>query len=82
MAAVLIKYFHRQGQEHPRAFVVQKAGEKLHATEVFDFIKTRFARHKWLTGGVYFLQAIPRTPSGKVKKRDLPDILQERPSKL
>lgn len=73
---------HRQEQEHPRAFVVRKLGEELSEIEVFNFIKTRFARHKWLTGGVFFIDAIPRTPSGKVKKRELPNIPQGRPLKL
>lgn len=40
-------------------------------------IKLHFAPHKWLTGGVYFLDAIPRTGSGKVIRRDLPVIQTE-----
>ncbi|KAJ5733813.1 hypothetical protein N7493_002599 [Penicillium malachiteum] len=69
------------GEEYPRAFVVRRTGT-LEEAEVFDFIKNRFARHKWLTGGVYFIDAIPRTPSGKVQKRYLPTDVTERPSKL
>ncbi|KAJ5621649.1 hypothetical protein N7528_006432 [Penicillium herquei] len=69
------------GEEYPRAFVVRRT-ETLQKAEVFDFIKNRFARHKWLTGGVYFIDAIPRTPSGKVQKRYLPTDVTERSSKL
>ncbi|KAJ5730666.1 uncharacterized protein N7483_005174 [Penicillium malachiteum] len=69
------------GQEYPRAFVVRRT-ETLKEAEVFDIIKNRFARHKWLTGGVYFVDAIPRTPSGKVQKRYLPTDVTERSSKL
>lgn len=36
-------------------------------------IKAKFASHKWLTGGVYFIESIPRTGSGKVVKRALPN---------
>lgn len=52
------------------------------ADEIFDFIKQRFAAHKWLTGGVYFIDQIPRTPSGKVIKRQLPNPKGEIRSKL
>lgn len=41
-------------------------------TELFDMIKAQFAPHKWLTGGVYFIDQIPRTGSGKIMRRNLP----------
>lgn len=69
------------GQEHPRAFIVRKT-TSVKEDEIFNFIKERFARHKWLTGGVYFVDAIPRTPSGKVQKRKLPTVSTDRPAKL
>lgn len=49
---------------------------------MFDFIKDRFAPYKWLTGGVYFVDSIPRTPSGKVKARELPKIGADKVAKL
>ncbi|KAK5400809.1 hypothetical protein LTR06_011230 [Exophiala xenobiotica] len=61
------------GNEYPRAFVVRK-DESVTVEALHNFIRSRFAAHKWLTGGIYFLEAIPRIPSGKVKKRDLPSI--------
>jgi acyl-coenzyme A synthetase/AMP-(fatty) acid ligase len=69
------------GFEYPRAFVVRKKGD-LTSQEVFDHIKSQFAPHKWLTGGVYFVESIPRTPSGKVKARDLPRVTTDKPEKL
>lgn len=43
-------------------------------TELFDMIKAQFAPHKWLTGGVYFIDQIPRTGSGKIMRRNLPEV--------
>ncbi|KAF9889142.1 hypothetical protein FE257_007631 [Aspergillus nanangensis] len=56
--------------EYPRAFVVRKS-EAVTAKELQDLIASRFARHKWLTGGVVFIDAIPRTGSGKIIRRAL-----------
>ncbi|KAL5040849.1 hypothetical protein BDW71DRAFT_213713 [Aspergillus fruticulosus] len=61
------------GGEYPRAFVVRKGGV-VTKEELAQMIKSHFAPHKWLTGGVYFIGAIPRTGSGKVIRRELPDI--------
>ncbi|EXJ91717.1 hypothetical protein A1O3_00267 [Capronia epimyces CBS 606.96] len=60
------------GAEYPRAFVVRRAGSvTVTEQELIDLIKQRFAPHKWLTGGVFFIDAIPRTGSGKVMRRHL-----------
>ncbi|GAQ12312.1 4-coumarate--CoA ligase-like 9 [Aspergillus lentulus] len=69
------------GGEYPRAFVVRKQGV-VTAAEVEELIRSRFARHKWLTAGVYFIDRIPRTPSGKVMRRLLPKIEVNPSSKL
>jgi 4-coumarate--CoA ligase len=50
--------------------------------DVFRYIQQRFASHKWLTGGVYFIDSIPRLPSGKVKKRELPVVEDQIRGKL
>ncbi|KAL3457185.1 hypothetical protein BJX64DRAFT_280782 [Aspergillus heterothallicus] len=57
--------------QYPRAFVVRRQGGSVTAKELSDMVKKRFARHKWLTGGVYFIDSIPRTGSGKVVRRKL-----------
>jgi acyl-coenzyme A synthetase/AMP-(fatty) acid ligase len=61
----------RNGGEYPRAFVVRREGGRVTETELVDMVKERFAPHKWLTGGVYFIEKIPRTGSGKVVRRML-----------
>jgi 4-coumarate--CoA ligase len=75
------KLYCSNGQEHPRAFVVRR-NEDIKAEEIAGWVKQRLSPHKWLTGGVYFVDSIPRTPSGKVKKRDLPEVESQRVSKL
>ncbi|KAL4774504.1 hypothetical protein BDW60DRAFT_226922 [Aspergillus nidulans var. acristatus] len=61
------------GAEYPRAFVVRK-NDTVADSELFDMVKAHFAPHKWLTGGVYFIDQIPRTGSGKIMRRNLPAI--------
>ncbi|KAL4740505.1 hypothetical protein BDV11DRAFT_214352 [Aspergillus similis] len=59
--------------EYPRAFIVRK-NNTVAESELFDMVKAHFAPHKWLTGGVYFIDQIPRTGSGKIIRRNLPAI--------
>ena len=40
---------------------------------LFDFVKDQKARYKWLEGGVVFIDAIPRSPAGKIMRRILRD---------
>ena len=57
--------------ESPRAYVVRKPGEKLNEEEVKTYMGSRLARYKALTGGVKFVDAIPKNASGKILKRVL-----------
>ncbi|PKY00040.1 putative AMP-binding enzyme [Aspergillus campestris IBT 28561] len=62
------------GSERPRAYVVCRAGVTLGEQEVRAFMEPRLAKYKALTGGVRFVQEIPRNASGKILKR----LLRER----
>ncbi|KAL2785965.1 acetyl-CoA synthetase-like protein [Aspergillus keveii] len=64
--------FKKEDRKFPRAFVVRK-NTSLTAEELHTFVKSRFARYKWLTGGIFFIERIPRTASGKVIRRELPN---------
>lgn len=57
--------------ERPRAYVVRKLGAKATADEVKKMISDSLANYKQLTGGVVFLDEIPKSPSGKILKRVL-----------
>ena len=61
---------HRNAQEYPRAYVVpSRAGVK--ASDIKNFVSTRTAHYKRLTGGVVFCDSIPKSPSGKILRREL-----------
>jgi acyl-CoA synthetase (AMP-forming)/AMP-acid ligase II len=60
--------------EHPRAFVVrQPVPESKSLTEkgVQEFAGKQLAKYKYLSGGVVFVDAIPKNASGKILKRVL-----------
>ncbi|OAL51592.1 acyl-CoA synthetase [Pyrenochaeta sp. DS3sAY3a] len=57
--------------ESPRAYVVRKPGTNITEEEVKGLIKEKLAAYKQLTGGVVFLDEIPKSPSGKILKRVL-----------
>ncbi|KAJ6076083.1 hypothetical protein N7499_008064 [Penicillium canescens] len=59
--------------EAPRAYVVRsaEASGKLTASDVYEFAQQRLASYKALDGGIYFVESIPRTVSGKVQRRKL-----------
>ncbi|PYH98001.1 AMP-binding enzyme [Aspergillus ellipticus CBS 707.79] len=61
------------GTELPRAYVVKRPGEgeKLTEEEVKKYLGERLARYKALTGGVKFVEAIPKNASGKILKKVL-----------
>lgn len=64
------------GGEVPRAYVVRRPGPdgaKLTAQDVKQFFEPRLAKYKALDGGVVFLDAIPKTASGKILKHILRD---------
>lgn len=50
------------GDEHPRAYIVRAAGKSATEKDIQDFVKKQTTRTKWLTGGVRFVDAIPKNP--------------------
>jgi acyl-CoA synthetase (AMP-forming)/AMP-acid ligase II len=61
------------GEEKPRAFVVRQPGSKVTEDEVKNVISSQLASYKRLTGGVTFVDEIPKSPNGKILKRILRD---------
>ncbi|KAL2367079.1 AMP-binding enzyme [Blastomyces gilchristii SLH14081] len=58
--------------EHPRAYVVRQpipASRELTERELQEFAGAKLAKYKYLTGGVKFVEAIPKNASGKILKR-------------
>lgn len=60
-----------QATEVPRAYVVAQQGSGLGEQEVVDFVKENLASHKQLRGGVVFIDEVPKSPSGKILRKDL-----------
>lgn len=67
--------------ELPRAFIVPKPGvaqtpEKLE--EIRKFLDGMVSSIKRLRGGIEFMEAIPRNPSGKILRREIRDMVKAR----
>jgi acyl-CoA synthetase (AMP-forming)/AMP-acid ligase II len=59
-----------EGTEVPRAYVVADP-KKISEQQIKDFVKKNVAQYKQLRGGVVFLPEIPKSPSGKILRKDL-----------
>ena len=70
-----------QGTEIPRAYVVVKEKHDVTAQEVAAFLKANLASHKQLRGGVVFVDQIPKSPSGKILRKELRARVANGPSK-
>lgn len=69
--------------ELPKAFVVKSASVGLEENDrmlirsIQKHVEEHKARHKWLKGGVEFVDVIPKSPSGKILRRLLRDKERE-----
>jgi len=69
------------GTEVPRAYVVK--GGNITEEEIKQFVKNNVADFKQLRGGVKFMDAIPKSASGKILRKDLRELAKrEEGSKL
>jgi len=68
--------------EVPRAYVVADKC-KIGSEEIVEFVKGKVAGHKQLRGGVVFLDEVPKSPAGKILRKDLRALAaRERGAKL
>ena len=58
-------------QTQPRAYVVLKPGYQANGEEITSWVSSQTVSYKHLTGGVHFVDSIPRNPSGKILRRVL-----------
>jgi acyl-coenzyme A synthetase/AMP-(fatty) acid ligase len=69
---------HEESGEAPKAFVVKSNAAASNpdqevARDICKHVEDHKARYKWLKGGVEFVDAIPKSPSGKILRRLLKD---------
>ena len=60
-------------EEYPRAYIVLAQDKQATETEIQDWLAKQVAKHKRLVGGVKFVDAIPKNPSGKILRKILRD---------
>ena len=65
------------GTEAPRAYIVK--GGDITEQEITDFVKQNVSSHKQLRGGVVFMDVIPKSPSGKILRKDLRELAKKDP---
>ncbi|EXJ54850.1 uncharacterized protein A1O5_12916 [Cladophialophora psammophila CBS 110553] len=73
-AAVIGVWDDQQQTEVPRAYVVRRQsseGRAITAQEVVDFVEGKVASYKQLRGGVFFLNEIPKSASGKILRKEI-----------
>ncbi len=69
--------------EVPKAFVVKspsvglEENDRVLAREIQKYVEEHKARYKWISGGIEFIDEIPKSPSGKILRRLLRDREKE-----
>ncbi|KAF2014930.1 acetyl-CoA synthetase-like protein [Aaosphaeria arxii CBS 175.79] len=62
------------GEEYPRAYIVPQSQDKATpqaANGIKSWLAERVSKAKRLEGGVHFIDAIPKNPSGKILRKEL-----------
>ena len=62
---------HERFGEAPRAYIVKSSESKLSEEDVVKFVADNAAPYKQLVGGVQFIEAIPKSNSGKILRKEL-----------
>lgn len=80
--AVVIPVEDEEAGQVPRGYVVLQPGAPVSAADVVQFVHEKVAPHKRLRGGVFFVDAIPKNPAGKLLRREMIRIDREREAQL
>ncbi|PYH48412.1 acyl--CoA ligase [Aspergillus saccharolyticus JOP 1030-1] len=63
--------------ERPRAYIVLNSGQVTTERDILSFMDGKVSSFKRITGGIIFIDAIPKNPSGKILRK----MLRERASR-
>lgn len=69
--AAVVGVPHERFGEVPKAFIVTKENSKIDLPNVKNFIDSKVANYKQLTGGIVQVDSIPKNASGKILRRVL-----------
>jgi acyl-coenzyme A synthetase/AMP-(fatty) acid ligase len=70
--------------EVPKAFVVKspsvglEENDRVLKRDIQKHVEKNKAKYKWITGGIEFIDEIPKSPSGKILRRFLRDKEKEK----
>ncbi|KAJ9476224.1 putative Oxalate--CoA ligase (putative) [Pseudozyma hubeiensis] len=80
-AAVVGRYDKQNGTELPCAFVELSVDTQQHlskqtlAEEIDQFVRSKVSHHKFLRGGIYFVEKVPVGASGKILRKEVRAML-------
>ncbi|PYH98589.1 acetyl-CoA synthetase-like protein [Aspergillus ellipticus CBS 707.79] len=67
----------KNDDERPRAYIVLKSGQNATEKDIVAFMDGKVSAIKRITGGVVFIDAIPKNPSGKILRKALREQAKE-----
>lgn len=73
---------HDRTGEAPRAYVVPVPGAHLDAKQLQEYVSERVAPYKQMTGGIVFVDSLPRNLMGKLLRQKLKEEFTKTKSKL
>lgn len=72
--AVVIGVKHPKCGEVPKAFIVRRHNSSITQEIIQKFVATQVIKYKQLTGGVQFVDQIPKTATGKILRREVRNL--------
>ena len=61
----------KRSEEIPFALTVKKPDSTLNEAQIHEFVNVRVVEYKRLSGGIRFVESIPKSASGKILRRNL-----------
>lgn len=72
--AAVIGVPHKALGESPKGFVVLKDGTSISPEQIQEYVASKVASYKKLSGGVAIIDKIPKSAAGKILRKDLKTI--------
>ncbi|KAL8715190.1 MAG: hypothetical protein Q9220_001148 [cf. Caloplaca sp. 1 TL-2023] len=84
IADVAVVGMHISHQERPRAYIMLKpdAKDRVKEEDIHKWIRPRVVPHKYLTGGIAFVEEVPKSASGKILRKILKEWAKRDAAKL